>query len=203
MQEFKPLFIVFDGIDGCGKTTQLKLFSNFLSELGADNTIVRFPGGTGFGNTIRDMLLRKVFNQAGEALAFALDRHHTLNKIVRPALLENKFVLADRYDSSSLAYQGVDITNDLNKAGEISEADLYIIFRMDPKLALDRAQQREALNELEKDVFTNRVEKISKVYNNLPRKNVIYIDVDEFKTAEDIQFEVAIKFTDFYSKINK
>jgi len=106
---YKGLFISFEGLDGCGKSTQMDLLAAALCERGYVVLVTREPGGTQLGEAIRDLLLDpKSHGMAAraEALLYAAARAHLVEEVIRPALADGQVVLCDRYLDSSLAYQG-------------------------------------------------------------------------------------------------
>jgi len=105
----RGLFITFEGPDGAGKSTQIENLRNYLEELGLDAVFTREPGGTELSERIRDMLLdpdNKGMASRTEALLYAASRAELVEKVIQPALDEDKIVVWDRYIDSSLAYQG-------------------------------------------------------------------------------------------------
>jgi len=100
-------FIVFEGGDGAGKSTQVTLLREALERAGRQVTVTRQPGGTPLGQQIRDLVLHgdHVAPRA-EALLFAADKAHHVETLVRPALQRGEVVISDRYTDSSVAYQG-------------------------------------------------------------------------------------------------
>lgn len=103
------VFITFEGLDGCGKSTQMELLATALSERGYVVLVTREPGGTAVGEAIRDLLLdpkHHGMSPRAEALLYAAARAHLVKEIIRPALEDGQVVLCDRYLDSSLAYQG-------------------------------------------------------------------------------------------------
>ncbi|MEO6924396.1 MAG: dTMP kinase [Bryocella sp.] len=106
-------FITFEGLDGSGKTTQLRKLEARLTAEGREVVSLRQPGGTSLGDRIRSVLLDSrteselggIAPEAEMALMFA-DRAQSLQQVIRPALAEGKVVLCDRYTDSSEAYQG-------------------------------------------------------------------------------------------------
>jgi dTMP kinase len=106
--ERQGTFIAFEGVEGAGKGTQIRLARDFLVDMGFEVLVTREPGGTGLGERLRDALLadREAIDSRAEALLFAASRAQHVTKVIRPALEEGKFVLCDRYLDSSLAYQG-------------------------------------------------------------------------------------------------
>jgi len=111
----KGKFIVFEGIDGSGKTTQINQLSNWLNEtdlIPENNQLVitREPGGTQLGKSIRSLLLdtSQEINPDSitELLLYAADRAQHVNEIIRPSLNKGDWVISDRFSGSTLAYQG-------------------------------------------------------------------------------------------------
>ena len=111
------MFITFEGIDGSGKTTQLKLLAETLRNKGFDVLETKEPGGTQLGQIISEILLNPDHTQLAspaEMLLFIADRIQHLHEVITPALEEGKTVLCDRYHHSTLAYQGGGRQIDLN-----------------------------------------------------------------------------------------
>ena len=105
----KGLFITFEGVDGCGKSTQMRFLSEYLEELGVEHILTREPGGCPVAEEIRQILLSKEdkdMEDMTEALLFAAARVQHIEQVIKPALAEGKVVLCDRYLDSSVAYQG-------------------------------------------------------------------------------------------------
>jgi dTMP kinase len=101
------LFIALEGGDGAGKSTQARLLGTWLESRGRSVLLTREPGGTEFGQHLRDLVLHgdHVAPRA-EALLFAADRAHHVETLIRPALARGRVVITDRYLDSSVAYQG-------------------------------------------------------------------------------------------------
>ena len=105
----KALFISFEGIDGCGKSTQVKMLIDRFQNLEIDSILVREPGGTEISEEIREILLNnRDINMADrtEALLMTASRAQLTSEVITPALKNGKFVIADRFSDSTLAYQG-------------------------------------------------------------------------------------------------
>ena len=108
-------FIVLDGIDGCGKSTQIRHLAQWLPASGLMPSTARLictrePGGTPLGQSIRELLLHTEADQVpsvtAELLLYAADRAQHVDTVIRPALLRGDWVLSDRFAGSTLAYQG-------------------------------------------------------------------------------------------------
>lgn len=100
-------YIVFEGGDGAGKTTQIEALAQWLRAQGRTVLLTREPGGTDLGRQIRELVLHgDHVDPRAEALLFAADRAHHIATLVRPALERAEIVLQDRYLDSSIAYQG-------------------------------------------------------------------------------------------------
>ena len=104
----KGLFITFEGGDGCGKTTQIKLLDEYLRGKGYQTLLTREPGAKGLGEKIREILLNYdgEVSPRCESFLFLADRAQNIDCIVKPALAEGKIVICDRHTDSSVAYQG-------------------------------------------------------------------------------------------------
>ena len=101
-------FITFEGIDGSGKSTQLRLLSNYLRLHGCDIVVTREPGGTPLGVRLRTALLdsQEQVDPLTELLVFAADRAQHVKRYLRPALESGRIVISDRYADATVAYQG-------------------------------------------------------------------------------------------------
>ena len=104
----KGLFITFEGGDGCGKTTQIKLLDEYLRAKGYKTLLTREPGAKGLGEKIREILLNYdgEVSPRCESFLFLADRAQNIDCIIRPALAEGTIVICDRHTDSSVAYQG-------------------------------------------------------------------------------------------------
>jgi dTMP kinase len=102
------MFITFEGIDGCGKTTQLKLLAQYLSDREHEVLTTFQPGASEFGKNLREILLhyKGEVSPRAEQFLFLADRAQHVDMVIKPALNEGKIVLCDRYVDSSVAYQG-------------------------------------------------------------------------------------------------
>jgi len=146
------LFITFEGIDGSGKTTQLRLLHEYLQKRNIATTIAREPGGTEVGEAIRQILLysgTQDLRPLSELLLYYASRYQNLCHNILPALERGQWVLCDRYADASLAYQGYGRGLDLNFIAQLNQAvvgqrlpNLTFLIDLDPTMALTRARQR-------------------------------------------------------------
>jgi len=162
----KGLFVTFEGVDGCGKTTQMKLLAEYLTNHGYEVVITREPGAKGLGEKIRDILLHydgEVSSKA-ESFLFLADRAQHIDKLVNPSVKEGKIVLCDRHTDSTIAYQGygrgVDIEqlNVLNSLAVGNRVpDLTFVFDIDVETSMSRVGSEMDRMEASGKEFFNKV----------------------------------------------
>lgn len=101
-------FITFEGIDGSGKSTQLRMLANYLKEAGCEVVLTREPGGTPVGIRLRGALLdaHEEVDPLTELLVFAADRAQHVRRVLRPAIESGRVIISDRYADATVAYQG-------------------------------------------------------------------------------------------------
>jgi dTMP kinase len=141
--------IVFEGVEGCGKTSQMQLCSQWLESLGVSVVVTREPGGTELGSHLRRLLLEKAkdkpVTEVTELLLYAADRSQHVEQELKPNLAAGKYILCDRYTDSTIAYQGygrginISLINQLNyiATGGL-ESDLTIWLDVDIEVGLAR-----------------------------------------------------------------
>lgn len=128
------LFIAFEGGDGAGKSTQVRLLAAALAGLGREVVVTRQPGGTELGVAIRDLVLHgDHVSSRAEALLFAADKAHHVDQLIRPALDRGAAVVTDRYTDSSVAYQGAG--RDLG-AAEVHDLQMWAVDSLVPDLTV-------------------------------------------------------------------
>ena len=106
----KGLFIVMEGPDGSGKTTQINLLEQYLKEAGYECLITREPGGTVIGEEVRELILNPEYKEMSpvtEMLLYAASRAQLVHEIIGPALEAGRIVISDRFVDSSIVYQGI------------------------------------------------------------------------------------------------
>lgn len=144
-------FIVFDGPDGCGKTTQLRRLADALKAAGCQVVLARDPGGTEIGERIRGLLLGKHLHDMGvrcETLLFMASRAQLVFEVITPALAAGKTVLCDRFISSTCAYQGA-AGHDVEQVIRLGQAavgsvwpDVTCVLDLPADAGLDRVERR-------------------------------------------------------------
>jgi len=164
-------FITFEGLDGCGKSTQLKRLAAVLSAEGAPVVVTREPGGTPTGEKIRQLLLdtntSSLAPMAELALMFAARTQH-IAEVIEPALAQGKVALCDRFTDSTEAYQGggrklgSEIVLALHRilCGNL-QPDLTILMESDVAASVDRARRR---NKMQAGKDENRFEQESRAF---------------------------------------
>lgn len=167
MATLPGLFIVLDGVDGAGKSTQLRLLSEWLRSQGKTVTTCRDPGGTSVGDKIRAIVLDKQNDISAETEAFLYmaSRCQLVAETIRPALKQGHVVLCDRFVLASVVYQGhaggaMDPPT-LWKLGEIATGgispNLYLVFDMPVTKALSRRNGPQDRMEAKGSAFLERV----------------------------------------------
>ena len=162
------IFIVFEGINGCGKTTQIKRLNQYITAKVCHVTTTHEPGATPLGIDLRQILLEKSGSKysiepTAELLLFAADRHQHVCSVILPALVENQIVLCDRYYYSTAAFQGYgrglqhSVINTLNEIATGSlEPTLVILLDLPVEEGLNRTKLRNMkLSDTSQDTFEN------------------------------------------------
>ncbi len=193
------LFITFEGLDGSGKTTQIKRLAAWMRKRGADPVLTRQPGGTEIGDRIRELLLNSrtdgLAPLAEMALMFA-DRAQAIAEVIQPALAEGRTILCDRFTDSTEAYQGggrelgSDIVLSMHKliCGDL-QPDLTLLLLPSLERSLERARRRndrseanegkdEGRFESEQEAFFRRVWEKYRAIASRDSERVVIIEGD-------------------------
>ena len=202
----ESLFITFEGIEGCGKSTQAEMLKEYLENLGNKVLLTREPGGPKISEDIRDILLdtnnHEMLPETEMLLYMASRSQHTGEWII-PALEKGTFVISDRYYDSTIAYQGVARKIDRNIIDTITKyatfglvPDLTFLIDMPAEIGLSRISLTDA----------DRLERESLEFHEKVRKGFLeiaeiekerYIVVDGSKSIEEIHKFIIEKFMDF------
>lgn len=167
MRESRGRFVVFEGGEGCGKSTQAQLLADRLVADGREVVLTRQPGGTPIGASLRALLLDPAtvgLDERAEALLMAADRAQHVAELVEPALAAGRDVVCDRYTYSSIAYQGDGRGLDPERVRETSAwatgdlwPDLVVLLDVDPAAASARLGDERDRFEQAGDGFHRRV----------------------------------------------
>ena len=189
-------FIVIEGSEGVGKSTQIKNIEKYLLSNDIDYVLTREPGGTSFGESIRSIILDKE-NQTHEltdSLLFYAARYENYRKIIKPALQDGKTVICDRFHYSTLIYQGIVGKNsmviDLHKIFDhiFSEKIDYVLYQVaSPEVSLKRIMRRDKTDKFESRGI-EYLKELDIAYNSIfsDMKNVIKVDTSgEKKDTEN------------------
>jgi len=200
-------FIVFDGPDGCGKTTQLARLADALTAAGGSVILARDPGGTVIGERIRDVLLGHDLSQMDvrcETLLFMASRAQLVAEVIAPALQSGQTVLCDRFISSTCAYQGA-AGHDIAKViglGEVAVGevwpDITCVLDLPSETGLARARRDDTdAMEARPLAFHRRVRDLFAKMPELYPKPVVVVDATG--TIDEVYASVieALKHADF------
>ena len=161
MSHIKAQFITLEGVDGSGKSTQAKLLKEALEAEGHSVLLTREPGGSPGAEEIRSLVLEGEpdrWSAETEILLFTAARRDHLERTILPALAAGTIVICDRFVDSTRVYQGLtrgdfrDVVDKLHALMIGREADLTLLFDMDPKLGLARAKARQTTEERFEDM---------------------------------------------------
>ena len=205
----KGVFISFEGADGSGKSTQIKLLSDYCKEKGLDVLQTREPGGTQISEKIRNIILDPDNTEMGaatEALLYASSRAQLVEEVIKPALSEGKIVLCDRFMDSSIAYQGyarklgdgVRLINEF--AIQSLQPNLTFFLDLDPKEGRERNVVVGKKDRMEKEELTfhqdvyKGYKKLAEIYKDR------YVNIDASKSVEEVFQEIKKVFDNYISK---
>jgi dTMP kinase len=201
MNSRKGTFISFEGIDGSGKSTQIKRLFDSLVSNNIDAILVREPGGTQIGEKIRSILLEKDYvgmTPVTELLLYEAARAQIVAEVIIPSLSEGKTVICDRFFDSTLAYQGyarglslesVDFLNHLSTGGV--EPDVTFLLDIEPEKAALRMRNRQAGNDRLEDEGLCFMKKVRDGYIDMTKKydRIVIIDANASVDRVSVQIE--------------
>ena len=145
-------FITFEGVDGSGKTKQAEFLANTLNNNGIKTHLLREPGGTIFGEKIRNVILgTKDISSFTEVLLFFAARNELFEKEILPTISKGEYVICDRFYDSTIVYQGFFKNTDIEKIMNLKniilgnfEPDLTFVMDINEKLAIERVLKRKS-----------------------------------------------------------
>jgi dTMP kinase len=196
-------FVAFEGGEGAGKSTQLRLLAAALAERGyADVVVTHEPGATASGSVLRTLLLDPdtVLSPRAEALIYAADRAEHVHRVLRPALTQGSVVLSDRYVDSSLAYQGAGRAIDLDALRRVQRMatdglrpDLTVLLDLSPEVGLERVGAVRDRIEAQPLAFHRAVR--AQFLDLAGRDRGRYLVIDATEPPEQVSAEVVAEVT--------
>ena len=199
----RGLFISFEGADGSGKSTQYRIFAEYLRQQGYDILLTREPGGTPISESIRNIILdpgNKEMSDMTEALLFAASRAQLVSQVIKPAVEQGKIVLCDRFMDSSIAYQGYarglgDCVRVINEyAVEGTQPDITFFLDLSPEDGRKRNKAAGKTDRMEQEA----IEFHDKVYRAYLSLAEIYKDrfvvIDASGSVEEVQERIRRSF---------
>lgn len=174
------MFISFEGIEGCGKTTQVDRLAAAIEAQGISVVMTREPGGTSVGQKIRDILLdarNQSLSPLAELFLYAADRSQHIQEVIRPALKQGKWVICDRFFDATTVYQGCSRGLDMNFVALLNESatggikpDVTFLLDCPVNVGLQRAFDRNKRQQLEGQ---DRFEKEDKMFHRAVREGYL------------------------------
>lgn len=192
----RGLFVTFEGIDGCGKTTQVEGVDRLLRSRGVEALKTAEPGGSPLGRRLRRILLEEEVELCPESelLLFLADRAEHVRRVIRPALEGGRVVLCDRYYHSTLAYQGGGLglpIERIRSANEIAtgglEPDLVVLLDIEPEAALRRARRQDRM--LRRGLPF--LERVRSAYLEMAKGDERFLVLDGERGAKELSEEIA------------
>ena len=191
----KSLFISFEGIDGCGKSTQVKMLMNRFESDGIDSLLVREPGGTQISEEIREVLLKnrnENMAERTEALLMTASRAQLTHDVIIPSLDSGLIVIADRFKDSTLAYQGGGRGLDINYLLQLND---FATFELDPDITFFIDVTADEGHKRLNSKHSDRIEGAGKIFQEKVREQYLklariysdrFIVLDGEKSPEEI-----------------
>ena len=150
-------FVVFEGIDGSGKSSAIAAAQSYLENRGVPSILTRQPGGTSLGEDLRTLIKERDMSPISEALLFAACFEESLRTLISPSLDNGTWVLCDRFFLSTLAYQSggrglpLDTVKSILDSITPRQPDITILFDVPASIAAERMQARGSLDRFEKE----------------------------------------------------
>ena len=193
-----PLFITLEGIEGSGKSTNIKVINNYLNDKNINYINTREPGGSEVGDQLRNILLNteKELSNQTELLLMLADRVNHIETVIQPNLEKGITVISDRFMDSSYAYQGggremgLDNITKIIEGLNIIQPNLTLLFDLPVEMALERARKRSELDRFESEDY-NFHQKIRETYLFLAKENSERIKIiDAAKDIKEVESQV-------------
>lgn len=213
----KGLFITFEGVEGSGKSTQIRLLADALKKAGYAVTCIREPGGTTTGEALRKIILDPHtggLDPLTELLIFSAARRELISRVITPSLMQGDIVLCDRYADSTMAYQGygrgldIGMIEQLNRyVTEGAIPDRTLILDLNVEDGLTRSVTRMAM---EGSTAESRFEeegiafhlRVSNGYKEIARKNPQRVKVVDPGSVEEVRRRVFESVSDMFPRLS-
>jgi len=203
-----PSFIVVEGLEGAGKSSVIELIRGFLVSKGHEVECTREPGGTPMAEAIRECVKQtwdEVVTQETELLLMYAARSQLVENKIKPAMAANKWVIGDRHDMSSVAYQGGGRGIDLSVLSALRtmtlgsfEPDLVLYLDVEPSVGLARAKGRGELDRIELSGLTF-FENARKTYKKLVSASDKAMEINAMQTMDAVHCDVTIALQKWYA----
>ena len=195
----RGLFLVMEGPDGSGKTTQINLLKEYLDRHGHECVITREPGGTEIGEKIRKIILSPQYKEMSpitEMLLYAASRAQLISEVIGPALEEGKIVLCDRFVDSSVVYQGIgrnlgiSTVNEVNAPGiGIYRPDSIFFIDISEEEGIKRKMEQKKLDRMEQESIDFR-NMVSEGYRKVLSGRSDVVEIDGNQSIEAIHNKI-------------
>ena len=189
-EKFPGLFIVFEGIDGTGKSTQIKKLFNYLAENRYEVVSYYQPTHGTWGKKLRELFIKGHIVPIKEEIQYSVnDRRESVEQQILPALKENKIVLLDRYYWSNAAYQGIldeSYQYILKQNNEFPEPDIILYFDIDVNIAINRIknERKEIPNQFE---ALNHLTNSKKIFEQIIAEGLFNCTLISIPASKDIE----------------
>lgn len=208
----KGLFIVMEGPDGSGKTTQINLLKEYLEENGYECLITREPGGTVIGEQVRQLILNPEYKEMSpvtEMLLYAASRAQLVQEVIGPAIEAGKIVISDRFVDSSIVYQGIARNLGISTVAAVNAPGIGIyrpdgIFFIDLSEAegLRRKKEQKKLDRMEQESIEFH-HMVSEGYRKVLADRPEVLKIDGNKEIDVIQKKIRNHVDELLKKKNR
>ncbi|MBF8983660.1 dTMP kinase [Lutibacter sp. B2] len=209
----KGLFISVEGPDGSGKTTQIQELEKYFKDKNYDVVVTREPGGTPISEKIREVILdinNKDMDFVTEALLYAAARAQHVSQVIKPAILDGKIVICDRFVDSSIVYQGIGRNLGMKTVENINNIaingympDITFFFKLSPEIGIYRKTKQGSKDRLESEKIAFH-KKVFEGYEQLEKMHPQrIIGIDANRSIKEIYNEIIAYIETYLSSMNK
>jgi dTMP kinase len=203
-------FIAIEGLEGAGKSSAIQSMENLLSEQQIPVFLTREPGGTAIGESLRQILKNSDFKNTldarSELLLMYTSRIQLVEEVIKPKLKQGVWIISDRFELSSFAYQGGGRQLDMDFIKILSQfalhdfkPDLTFYLDIDPEIGLKRANSRGALDRIEQEKI-DFFHRVATTYHQLIKEDKSAITIDASLPIREVQHQVESSLIKFLSQ---